>query len=178
MVKFPAVIVNASNPMALHVIRTLGKRGIPIHAVFGKSKFPGSYFYAIKSSRFISWRYYFTTENYEANLIACLMRIGRNLNLKAVLFPATDMDMIVISRHRRLLEEYYFLFMPPHSIIQKLSDKNQFYKFAKDKKLSVPNTYYPHGLKDIDRIVSSIKYPCILKPSSSEGVRLQNQLDI
>lgn len=161
----PAVIVNADNIMALSAIRSLGRQGIPVIAIFGKRNFFEQYSRIIRSSRFISKIYYFYENNYENNLVSQLIKTGRSLGSKAVLFPVSDYDMIIISSNRELLEEFYHILMPPHDMLETLLHKELFYKFSNKNNLPIPRTFFPAEINDIENIAEKVNYPCIIKPS-------------
>jgi len=163
--KQPAVIVNSNNPMALGVIRGLGRWRIPILAVFGTSKSNNLFHYIVKYSRFITQKYFFSEDNYESNLLECLFSIGKNLDQKAALFPTSDIDMEIISKNRKELS-YYFLFkMPSHETNNMLLNKHLFYKYAIQHHISIPRTFFPEDPSEIFSIAREVRYPCIIKPS-------------
>ncbi|HKJ30363.1 MAG TPA: hypothetical protein VKA34_00990 [Balneolales bacterium] len=163
--KQPAVVVNSNNPMALGVIRGLGRCCIPIFAVFGTSKSNNLFHYIVKSSRFITKKYFFSEDNYESNLLECLFSIGKDLDQKAALFPVSDIDMEIISKNREKLS-YYFLFkMPSHETNNMLLNKHLFYNYAIQHKISIPRTFLPEDPTEIFSIAREVRYPCIIKPS-------------
>lgn len=159
-----AVVVNSNNIMALTVIRSLGKQGIPIIAIFGESRFFGQYAPMIRCSKFISTAFYFEENDYEKNLVSQLLKIGRSLDKKAVLFPVDDEDMIVVSANRIILEEFYHILMPPHSMLKTLLYKELFYEFSNENNLPIPKTFIVEKTQALEGIANKINFPCIIKP--------------
>lgn len=150
--------------MALSVIRSLGRQRIPVNAVFGKSQLFMQYQPIVKASKYISEFTLFDENDYQNNLINCLLSIGRNLNKRGVLFPVSDEDMIILSQNRNKLEEYYHLLLPEHNLLETLLYKNQFYTFAHKNGLPIPATLILDNTTAIDDISGKFSFPCIIKP--------------
>ncbi len=161
-----AVITNASNIMALSIIRSLGRQGVPIVALFGKNHdHHQSHARVVGSSRFISEKYWFDEADYESNIIQGLSDIGKALALKGVLFPSSDQDLIFVSKHRTYLQNFYHILMPPEDMLALLLNKERFYEFADRENLPIPRTFLPGSSPDISTISRLVLYPCIIKPS-------------
>jgi predicted ATP-grasp superfamily ATP-dependent carboligase len=160
----PAVVVNANNISALIPIRSLGRKGVPIVAVFGQGSL-ARYAPVVRSSRFISDTHTFDDSDYERSLVSCLRDIGKSHGRKSVLFPTSDEDMIIVSAHRDALQEYYHLLMPSHELLSILLNKHCFYPFAEARGIPIPRTFRIDSLADIEHIARKVAYPCIIKPA-------------
>jgi len=160
----PAVVVNANNIAALLPIRALGRKGIPVVCVFGRGH-RDQYASVVRASRYISSLHTFDETEYEANLVRCLRELGKSSSGKAVLYPASDLDMIIISAHRQSLEGYYHLLMPPHTLLMKLLNKDWFYPFAAERGIPVPRTLHVSRPADIEAAARKLTFPCIVKPA-------------
>jgi predicted ATP-grasp superfamily ATP-dependent carboligase len=162
----PAVIVNANNIMALSILRSLGRRGIPVICIFGKSNRREPYYNIISSSRYVAKKYFFQEDESGDNLVQCL--IGLSINKaeeKSVLFPVGDADMICISMKRGLLKNKYRLLMPAHGTLENLLCKEKFFEFATRNALPIPRTYIINQGTDIEKVGKEARFPCVLKPS-------------
>jgi len=161
-----AVIANANNIVALSVIRSLGRQGVPIVALFGKNHdYHQAYTKVVGSSRFVSEKYWFDEADYESNIIQGLLDIGKALDSKGVLFPASDHDLVLVSKHRAYLQNFYHILMPPDDMLALLLNKERFYEFADKENLPIPRTFVPGSSSDISTISRLVRYPCIIKPS-------------
>ena len=160
----PAVVVNANNMLALLPIRSLGRKGIPVICVLGRGNLEQNALKITRFSRFISEMYTFDEADYERNVVSCLCQIGKSYARKSVLFPTSDVDMIIISANREILQKYYHLLMPPHELLSTLLNKDRFYPFAQAQGFPIPKTFRADGLTDIDSIAQEVGYPCIIKP--------------
>lgn len=161
----PAVIVNANNIMALSVMRSLGRKGLQVIAVFGNTLRNEPYAYIIRTCRFISKSYAFDATDYETNFLQRLTDIGKSGACKAVLFPVSDTDMLLVSKHRDSLRKYYHLLLPPADILNMLLKKEMFYEYALREKLPIPRTFMPRDSTEILEVSRQVRYPCIIKPS-------------
>lgn len=165
----PATVTNASNIMALSVVRSLGRRQVPVNAFFGRNDHHSPYNRIVRQSRYIDKSYDFEESRYAENMISLLIDVGRKNGDKSVLFPVSDQDMIIISEHRQSLSDYYHLLMPDHDVLDTLLSKEKFYSFALSHGLPIPQTYFPHEGLDVVQISRTIEYPCIMKPSWRDG---------
>jgi len=161
----PASVTNANNIMALSVMRSLGRRRIPVNAFFGRNEHSSPYNMIVRHCRYIDKSYHFEESMYAENMISLLMDTGRRAGHKSVLFPVSDQDMIIISEHRQSLSDHYHLLMPEHEVLDMLLSKEKFYAFASAHDLLIPRTFFPTEGLDITRISQTIDYPCIMKPS-------------
>jgi predicted ATP-grasp superfamily ATP-dependent carboligase len=160
----PAVVVNTNTVVALAAVRSLGRNGVPVIGVFGESPEVHSYSGIVKSSRFLSRWVSFDESDYERACLHCLMELGRELPAKAVLFPASDRDMYMISEHRDPLKEHYHLLLPSHEMVDTLLDKHKFHEFMGSTNPLIPRTCLPSGDLGIDVLANQVNYPCIIKP--------------
>jgi predicted ATP-grasp superfamily ATP-dependent carboligase len=160
----PALVVNANNISALLPIRALGRKGIPVTCVFGRGR-RDQYAPVVRASRYISSLHTFDETDYEANLVQCLRDLGEKSRRKAVLYPASDLDMIIISGHRHSLEDYYHVLMPPHALLMNLLNKDWFYPFAAERGIPVPRTIHVSRPVEVDAAARRFVFPCIVKPA-------------
>jgi D-aspartate ligase len=159
----PVVVLPGNSPIALTVIRSLGRRNIPVHVVFPKNELNNIFYPIVKSSRFIKAKYYIEGST-PSQRAAELVEIGKKLGEKAVLIPVTDKDMIITSEFRTLLCKYYHLLMPDHEMLEILLKKNRFATMAMEKGLPVPKTFSIFNEEEMIKAADQIRYPCIIKP--------------
>ncbi|MDX1412859.1 MAG: hypothetical protein R3293_01645 [Candidatus Promineifilaceae bacterium] len=93
-----------------------------------------------------------------------LVTLGPTLPQKAVLVPCTDMSVLLISRNRHRLAEWYHVSLPDEAVVEMLMDKISFVKFAQEQGLAIPGTYFIQNRTEAKEASRSLKYPCILKP--------------
>ncbi len=97
-------------------------------------------------------------------LIRALETLGPELKHKAVLFPCTDLSVLLISRDRQRLEGWYHVDLPNPEVVEMLMDKISFYSYAQREGMSIPPTYFLYNTVDAKRVAEKLNFPCILKP--------------
>lgn len=154
----PIAFVLKTGGTGLGVIRSLGRRGIP---VIGLDPSRGSMGFF---SRYCKSVVCPDPENKEEDYIDFLLSLGEQMNSKGVLFPTADVDVLTISKHRDKLEKYYKFSMAKLDVIEKLVNKRKFYEMFEDLDIPHPKTYFPNDISDVKEISKEIAYPYIVKP--------------
>ncbi|MTH55182.1 hypothetical protein GKZ89_17425 [Bacillus mangrovi] len=152
----PAVVFNA-HITGLAVTRALGKQGVPVLALDRDGRAVGL------QSKYVHTAAHcpnpFTEE--EA-FISLLKEIGARLPKKGVLFPCNDEWVLLVSRYREELEEYYLFPFAGLEAAESLLNKKKLYKKAAALSIPIPATWYPDEWNGT--VPDDIPYPCIVKP--------------
>jgi len=145
-------------PNGLGVIRSLGRKGIPVVGIDYRYPLPGFFSRYTKS--------YVCPNPYRSPglLIDFLFDLARKDTQKGVLFPTSDEFVLFISRHRKTLSEQFLFALPEEDIVESLLNKRWQYTKAEETSTPYPQTYYPANMKDVDEIKYLIEYPVIIKP--------------
>ncbi|WP_337873502.1 hypothetical protein [Ignavibacterium sp.] len=151
--------------MALPIIRLLGRKQIPVTAVFGKGKDLSPFNKIIAQSNYISEKIFFDEANYSESLIKSLVEYGNKQNSKPVLFLASDTDLEVVSSHRDKLHQYYHFTLPPDYRIKEILNKDKFISLARDYNLPVPKSLRITLDLSPEKILGLLNFPFIVKPS-------------
>ncbi len=152
-----AVLIGLEFMQCLQAARILASRGVPVIAI---SNVRGHYNCTTRVCEKIV-----VANTEDDSLIDTLIEIGKGLDVKGVLYPCHDLNVLIVSRHRARLEEYYHVLLPEHEMVVTMIDKVRFYRFAAEKGLPIPETHFVESIKDVERISRNISYPCFLKPS-------------
>ncbi len=96
--------------------------------------------------------------------IDLLREMGSTFDQKPVLVPCTDMSVLLISRNREKLQQWYRFALPDHQVVETLMDKIEFYTFAAQAGLPIPETFFLRSRQDVEMAAGKLNYPCILKP--------------
>lgn len=143
----------------------LGRKHIPLTAVFGKGKDLSPFHKIITKSKYISKKIFFDEANYSESLINSLVEYGEKQNSKPVLFLASDTDLEVVSSHRVDLQPYYHFTLPPDALIKQILNKDKFIDLAIENNLPIPKSLRLKNTESVDEISDKIRYPFIIKPS-------------
>jgi predicted ATP-grasp superfamily ATP-dependent carboligase len=100
-------------------------------------------------------------------LIESLESLASTLPRKAVLFPCYDMGVLVLSRNRNSIEPLFHHSLPREDTVELAMDKTRLYRFAQERGLPIPRTYFLRERDDAQRAIEEISFPCVLKPPFS-----------
>jgi D-aspartate ligase len=96
--------------------------------------------------------------------VNALRALGPEFMQKAVLFPCTDQTVLLISEHRKQLQEWYHIQMPDPDVVEMLVDKIRFHYYASEHDLPVPKSFVLNCREEADCAAQKLAFPCILKP--------------
>jgi len=156
----PCAIILHVGGTGLGVIRSLGKKGIPIIGLDPKRDV-GSF---SKYCRYIKCP---DPESNEKEFIDFLIRLKYNIKNQCVIFPTTDIDVKVISKNKEKLQDFFIIPLPDFSIVERLVDKEKFYAYIDMLHFPCPKTFSYRDISQFDSFADTLRFPCILKPSNS-----------
>jgi D-aspartate ligase len=144
----------------LGIIRSLGRRGVPICMVDNE--------YCIgRFSKYTTLTARPPTLNKEQETVDFLVEMGHRMNLKGwVLFPTRDEHVAAFSRHKQLLSEVFRVPTPDWETIKWTWNKWNTYRLAEKLGIPIPRTWCPRTLDEIDSI--DAEFPLAIKPSVKE----------
>ena len=151
-----AIVIGLDCITGLQTARILAGHGVPVIAIAGD---PSHYCCRTKVCEEIL----FADTGSEA-FIKVLAELGPGLAQKAVLFPCTDLSVLLISQQRRRLEEWYHVALPEPEVVEMLMDKISFFAHAQAEGLPIPGTVLLRSRADAERAAGELTFPCILKP--------------
>ena len=93
-----------------------------------------------------------------------LISIAGMFDEKPLLVPSQDNSVLVVSRNRKRLEEYYKIALPAEETVEMLMDKPSFYKFAIEENLPVAKYFLVSNMAEAAEAANKLSFPCILKP--------------
>ena len=158
----PAVVSPLDDHMGLDIARSLGSKGIPVFGLDGEP-FPAGRF--SKFCRHV--RCPDPEEESGEPYVESLVRFGKTLGRKAVLYPLSDTHVLVISSMRERLLPYYEFVMPRHETVAELVEKDGLYAVAHRLGIETPATHPVRAVQDIQAVARSVSYPVIIKPQES-----------
>src|SRR5438876_6025824 len=119
-------LVTGADYRGLGIVRSLGRRGIPVWVLKQDEHLVGSV------SRYTcrSLRYPLEDDRKQLDFLLDLaVREGLN---GWVLFPTTDESVVLVARHHDLLAEHYRLTTPPWDALRWVFDKRLLHRLAQD----------------------------------------------
>ena len=153
-----AVVFPARQTNSLGIIRSLGRRGIPVIGLDDHPMSVGFY------SRYCKGMVCPNPRKDEGQFIEYLVALGRRLRTKGVLFLGDDLYVFLATKYRERLEDYFFFSFLDFDVAHNCIDKRKMYETAKMLQIPVPRTYWSDSYDDMKPISKEIGYPCLIKP--------------
>ena len=161
----PALVMNMFYT-GLGIARSLGEHGIPVIGLTSSRRIYGNF------TRYAKTVFSPDSRNNPEALLACVLKIGKELGQRGVIFPTRDDDVVWLDRFRKDLEPYFSLVIPDSSIVQSSLSKWETYLWAREAGVATPKCWLIEGAQHLEQIASELTYPCVLKPVSSHHWRL------
>lgn len=165
-----ALVTDASERVALHVIRALGRKGVRVQAVEveGRSPKPIGFLsrYTKQASMIPSW------ETSAEAWLEGLLSLGQPGD---VLIPVCLNAVLRVLAHREALAERFRFLLPPESVLRRANDKGELYQLACQLGIPVPRMYSSRNEDEASEVAESIVYPAIVKPRNDEDLYLPAQ---
>jgi D-aspartate ligase len=156
----PAVVLSA-HIMALGVVRSLGRAGIPSIVVrYRDDDLAHASRHVTSSVRAPH------PEEDEAGFVRALERLGQTVE-GSPLIPASDETLVVAARHKERLSRWYRVACPDDSIAERIIHKEHTYALADEIGVPAPRTVLVGSEDDLERHRADFSFPCLAKPSQS-----------
>jgi D-aspartate ligase len=159
--RLPAAIVMNLSRNGLGVIRSLGRRGIPVIGVDTHLNGPGA------KSRYCEAIACPDPNTDEQALLAFLMDLGRKFDRRATVFPTSDDFVRFLSRHRHQLKHEYSLALPSQDTVCSTVNKRKTYEEAVRLHVPVPKTLFPQDDTELELVARAVSYPVLIKATMS-----------
>jgi len=158
--KIGAVVVGGDHP-GLAVVRSLGRRGIPV--------------YVLEDQRCISsWSRFATRVVRTADIlderstVSAVLEMGRKYDLNGwVLIPTRDETVAAFSRYRSELSDFFRVSTGEWESVQWAWDKNKTYELANALEIPCPRTFNPTTIHEIELLSANL--PLAVKPAVKEN---------
>jgi len=97
-------------------------------------------------------------------LLQFLLKEGKKLSNPGILFPASDIFVIFLSKFRDELKSCFHFILPSQEVIEAIVNKKKQYELAERAEIPYPKTFYPRNFDDIYKINKNLNYPVFIKP--------------
>jgi D-aspartate ligase len=156
----PGAVVIGGDYQGLGIVRSLGRRGIPV-GVIDDEKSIAQY------SRYTKFHRRLPSLHEPIETVQGLLDIGRERGLRGwVLYPTRDELVATLSQHRDALSEIFCVTTPGWETVKCLWDKRNMYRLGDELGIPVPRTWYPRNASDLERVDGH--FPVALKPAIKE----------
>jgi predicted ATP-grasp superfamily ATP-dependent carboligase len=161
----PAVVLQASGPNGLGIIRSLGRRGIPVVACDHDPRALG--LLSRHATPCFTRHPLADPDGFAEDVIA----LGRRLPVPGVLFATHDETLIALGPHEERLAPYFDRPWSPWERMRATMDKSTQHAAARAIGFPVPATVEPAGEGDVVAAAAELRFPVILKPRRAPEFR-------
>jgi D-aspartate ligase len=155
-----ALVIGGEHP-GLGVVRSLGRRGIPICIMDDQLSICSVSKYTSRSIRVKDLRD-------ERRTVDAVLEVGHKFGLRDwVLFPTRDETVAAFSRHRSQLAEFFRVTTPDWDTVKWAWDKKNTYELAGLLDIPCPETFSPQSAKEL--VMLYPKLPLAIKPAVKEN---------
>jgi D-aspartate ligase len=151
-----AIIVGVDSLQGIQAVRIMAKKGVPIIGIVRTTEHFGS--------RTSLCEKLILSNTKTEKLIDTLLELGPTLPGKAVLFPCTDISVLLISRYRETLAPWYHIALPEEDVLEMLVNKDSFYRYAQEQELLITPTRFLATQADAEAAAHELNFPVVLKP--------------
>lgn len=157
------VVVLGESLSALGVVRAFGKRGIDVYLIMEKKGAAAAFSKYCKKSLVAPGM-----GRDRRILKNLLIKIGKSLSRRAVVYPTSDLAALNLSELKNDLPDDYHFVVGDKQPVEILVNKKKFYKALNRNGICYPVTYFPEDVKDVRRIGAKISYPVFIRPSITQ----------
>jgi predicted ATP-grasp superfamily ATP-dependent carboligase len=159
----PAVVcTDGAGINALATVRSLGRRGVPVHVVC-----------VADSPQIASYSRYCTSHtpaSERAALFGALRQLSQRLRHRPVLYIDNDAMMQLLLPHADALQQHFEV-VDPLADAARLTDKAFQLRVAQDAGIAVPRTWFPGTWTELNEIGRQTAKRLIIKPSPRKMAR-------
>ena len=149
----PVLIVAADTIIGLTVMRSLGRRGVPVYCASTMRDALGP--------RSVYCRGSFELPDEPDKAIAAVQEYARRWNVTH-LIGISENHITLLNEYRRELARHYTLLFPPQEIFDKAVRKDLTLACAARAGISAPATAYPQNMEEVENC-AHLQFPVVLK---------------
>src|SRR4030067_1105537 len=139
-----AFVIDGYGKADLGVVRALGENGVPIYLATSNRQ------NAVAYSRFVTRTFGFPAPKAaEQDKIRSLTEIGQQFQCPPVFFSTGDSSLLLFSRNRASLGQYFRHHLGEADLIEKCNDKMRFAELARTQRLAVPISFVPRSRAEL-----------------------------
>jgi predicted ATP-grasp superfamily ATP-dependent carboligase len=154
-------VVTGASYRALAVVRSLGRRGVPVRVVRSDEHAVAA------ASRYAGPRLQWPEAAGDDARVDYLVRLAERERLQDwVLIPTHDEEAALVARHHETLARCYRLTTPPWETLRAAYDKRRTHAVAAELGIPQPWTIFPAGEEDLGRAAE--RFPVVIKPAYKE----------
>ncbi|MHA7925079.1 MAG: carboxylate--amine ligase [Marinobacter sp.] len=164
--QLPHAVVMGLSPTGLHVVRELGRHGVPVIGVSAEAQ-------AGSASRFLAGRVIEPDPERRLITLCEMFPVSgfADKGNKPVLIPTSDQDVdLIIENSEWLAQHFGFQESYTDGLASKIMDKESFYEICASQGVEFPKLW-KGTVSEIRKLRSELLFPCIIKPSRIHEIK-------
>ena len=158
----PALLIrldwNPAHHATLGVIRSLGRAGVPVHAILEGDRVPAA------RSRYLTRIHpWIKATDDPAALVDHLCRLAEQIGGQPVLFPMDDAGALLLAEHGARLTEFARFPAVGPGLPARVADKEQLVGLCRESGVGYPETRVPARAEDVAAMAAELGLPLIAK---------------
>jgi D-aspartate ligase len=166
----PVLVLISSQHGGLGIIRSLGRKGIPVYGVHRTSSEPAAH------SRFLRrafvWDFASATA---ANSVGFLMDVAEKLSTPAILIPTSDVTVPLLAENAGQLAKKYIFITASTDVVRCFLSKKQTHDLCRRLGIPTAKTASAQSWEEVLDFVASSKFPVIVKSLKGEFLLKENK---
>jgi len=167
-VSTPVVILGANTHGSLGIMRSLGRMGVPIHAVYAPPRGPASFSAYCRSSS--AWDF---ARAEPEDTASYLLNLSKSIGRRSILIPTWDEMAVFTAEFYDVLNTGFIYPRQPYGLPQSLCSKKEMARLARQFGVPTPGVAFPRSLDDILEYIETARFPVLLK--GIDGNRLKER---
>jgi len=145
---------------ALGIIRSLGRKGIPVYLFSSEKQCIAKHSRYVKSVTF-------SAPTTDQTIISDLFSVADSCNEKPVLYYASDDHLEFVSKYREMLLERFIFPIASRESVEYVSKKEKFGEFCSENSIQAPGNFTLRNDTEVENLMNQALYPLVIKPSRS-----------
>lgn len=142
----------------LGVIRSLGRLGVPVHAVHEDRLAPAA------ASRYVRGRWQWNPGvDDPVRILSGLRQLAERIGRPAVLLPTDDAGAIFLAERGEQLRQWFLFPAPEPELPRRLADKSSLHLICRDLGLPAPLTVVPTSRDEARQFAERVGFPVVAK---------------
>ena len=167
----PVLVTDAPSNASLAVVRSLGRRGIPVGVCGFADEFNLAWF-----SRWTAERLTLPSPSRDADGFVAALSALLEGGKYPILFPTTERTIQLVAAARKRLPSWVQVPIPAPEALASVIDKDHTAQLADRLDVPTPRTWSPNSPDEAAALASALLYPVIVKPRQTNFQRHDGRL--
>jgi predicted ATP-grasp superfamily ATP-dependent carboligase/ubiquinone/menaquinone biosynthesis C-methylase UbiE len=157
-VSTPLVLLGANTHGSLGIMRSLGRMGVPVHAVYSPPRGPASFSAYCKSA--VAWDF---ARAHPEHTVSFLLDFAQQIGKRCILIPTWDELAVFAAEYYDILKSGFIYPHQSGQLAQSLCSKKEMAALARQFGVPTPEVVFPQSMQDVSQYIETARFPVMLK---------------